>query len=200
MNTKETILTTAIDLFSRSGYEAVGIQQICTASGITKPSLYYHFGNKETLLAAVARDATSAFIATLVAAPSPPDPGTAEEIPYTGDLVSDVRALFVAVLRFSHEHPARFQIILQMLYPPQGGVLGQVGAPELQRIHRALVEFFTAAAGGHGNLIGKERFLATVFLGHAIALSLLVTAETPATTAESPTVVLAAQTFLYGIF
>ncbi|MFO8042432.1 MAG: TetR/AcrR family transcriptional regulator [Alkalispirochaeta sp.] len=200
MNTKETILTAAQDLFSRSGYEAVGIQQICTAAGITKPSLYYHFGNKETLLAAVARDATSAFITALAAAPSPSDPGTEEEIRYSGDLVSDVRALFVAVLWFSREQAARFQIILQMLYPPQGGVFGQVGTPQLQRIHSALVQFFTAAAGGHGNLIGKEQFLATVFLGHAIALSMFVTEEHPGVTADSPTVVLAAQTFLYGIF
>lgn len=192
MDTKQEILSTARELFSRSGYEAVGIQQICTSAGITKPSLYYHYGNKERLLAEVAGDAASGFLGALV--------NGSHEIQFSGDLVSDIRSLFSEVLRFSRQQPARFQIILQMLYPPQGSVLGGIGDSELHRIRAALVQFFTTVAAAHGNLTGKEQFLAMVFLGHAIALATFLSRTDSVPTPDSPDVVQAAQTFLYGIF
>lgn len=192
MDTKQEILSIARELFSRSGYEAVGIQQICTSAGITKPSLYYHYGNKERLLAEVAGDATSGFLGVLV--------NGSQEIPFSGDVVSDIRSLFSKVLWFSRKHPARFQIILQMLYPPQGSVLGGIGQSELHRIRATLMQFFTSAAEAHGNLAGKEHFLAMVFLGHAIALATYLSRTEEIPTPESPEVVQAAQTFLYGVF
>ncbi|MDR1929972.1 MAG: TetR/AcrR family transcriptional regulator, partial [Treponema sp.] len=47
------IMDTALDLFSRRGYEGTGIQEIVDGAGITKPALYHHFGNKEGLLGAI---------------------------------------------------------------------------------------------------------------------------------------------------
>ncbi|HKK48238.1 MAG TPA: TetR/AcrR family transcriptional regulator [Alkalispirochaeta sp.] len=200
MDTKQEILATARELFAQSGYEAVGIQQICTAVGVTKPALYYHFGNKETLLKNVAADATSAFLASL--SPQAPPSGTSEpfRVPFSGDLVSDVRSLFAAILRFSRTDPARFQIILQLLYPPRGSVLGRLGEPELARIHSSLAHFFSSAAAAHGNLSGKKQFLAAVFVGHAIALAMFISRVDQELQPDSPQVVQATQTFLYGIF
>lgn len=200
MDTKQEILATARKLFAQSGYEAVGIQQICTAVGVTKPSLYYHFGNKETLLKNVAADATSAFLAGL--SPQALSSGTSEpyRVHFSGDLVSDVRSLFAAILRFSRTDPARFQIILQLLYPPRGSVLGRLGEPELTRIHSSLAHFFSSAAAAHGNLAGKKQFLAAIFVGHAIALAMLMSRVDQEPQPDSPQVVQATQTFLYGIF
>lgn len=192
MDTKREILVSALELFSGSGYEAVGIQQICAAAGITKPSLYYHFGNKETLLAEVAGDAASGLLDTLT--------GSSQGITFSGDLVADIRSLFSEFLQFSRRNPARFQIILQMLYPPQGSTIGQVGRAELHRINSTLVRFFTIAAGAHGNLAGKEQFLAAVFLGHAVALAMYLSHTDTSAQQDGPDVVLAAQTFLYGVF
>ena len=47
---KNKILSIALDLFSSKGFDAVGVQTLCEKSGITKPTLYYHFGNKEGVL------------------------------------------------------------------------------------------------------------------------------------------------------
>ena len=41
------ILSTALDLFAVKGYDATAVREICEAAGITKPTLYHFFGNKD---------------------------------------------------------------------------------------------------------------------------------------------------------
>ena len=50
ISTKEKILFAALDLFSKYGYEATSTEQIATAVGIKKPSLYDHYKNKQDIL------------------------------------------------------------------------------------------------------------------------------------------------------
>ncbi|MDD3059302.1 MAG: helix-turn-helix domain containing protein, partial [Sphaerochaeta sp.] len=52
-NTREHILLQALRLFAKKGYEAIGVAAICEAAGITKPTMYYHFGSKRGLLEAL---------------------------------------------------------------------------------------------------------------------------------------------------
>ncbi|NOX89060.1 MAG: TetR/AcrR family transcriptional regulator [Calditrichaeota bacterium] len=49
-DTKSKIFLTATDLFARFGYDRVSIRQICEAVGVQKPTLYYYFRDKESLL------------------------------------------------------------------------------------------------------------------------------------------------------
>jgi AcrR family transcriptional regulator len=46
---RNKILNKAMELFARKGYAASSIREICTAAGVTKPVLYYHFRSKEHL-------------------------------------------------------------------------------------------------------------------------------------------------------
>jgi AcrR family transcriptional regulator len=48
-NTKTQILKTSLDLFSRRGYSAVSIRDICGRVGIKESSVYYHFKNKQEI-------------------------------------------------------------------------------------------------------------------------------------------------------
>ena len=48
-NTKEQILTTALHLFARDGYEAVSVSQIAGELGITKGALYRHYQSKRDI-------------------------------------------------------------------------------------------------------------------------------------------------------
>ena len=48
-NTKERILTTALQLFARDGYEAVSVSDIAQALGMTKGALYKHYRNKRDI-------------------------------------------------------------------------------------------------------------------------------------------------------
>ena len=44
---RELMLKSAIQLFNRKGYAATTVREIVAAVGVSKPVLYYYFGNKE---------------------------------------------------------------------------------------------------------------------------------------------------------
>ena len=67
-HTAEKILETAHHLFMARGYVGVSINEVVQTVGITKPSLYYHYADKEALYAAVAERALVAMGAELLAA------------------------------------------------------------------------------------------------------------------------------------
>ena len=49
-NGRERLLTVAIDLFYRRGFNAVGIDQVIAAAGVTKTTFYKHFESKDDLM------------------------------------------------------------------------------------------------------------------------------------------------------
>ncbi|HPC87038.1 MAG TPA: TetR/AcrR family transcriptional regulator [Smithellaceae bacterium] len=46
---RRQILDASLPLFARKGYAATSVREILDAAGITAPTLYYYFGNKEGL-------------------------------------------------------------------------------------------------------------------------------------------------------
>jgi TetR/AcrR family transcriptional regulator len=62
---RERLLAEAMDLFSRKGYTATTVREIVTATGVTKPVLYYYFHNKEGLYLELMRGAFSKLDALL---------------------------------------------------------------------------------------------------------------------------------------
>lgn len=46
---KANIISEAATLFSEQGYERTSMREIATRVGISKPAIYYHFTNKQTL-------------------------------------------------------------------------------------------------------------------------------------------------------
>ena len=48
--TKKEILTASLELFSKKGYSAVSIRDICKIVQIKESSVYYHFKNKQAIL------------------------------------------------------------------------------------------------------------------------------------------------------
>ena len=55
--TRERIFLTAAELFTKKGYDAVSIREICEKVGVGKPALYYYFADKEALLLALIDEA-----------------------------------------------------------------------------------------------------------------------------------------------
>ncbi len=51
--TRDRLLDHALTLFSERGYAATGIRDIIEAAGVTQPTLYYHFADKQTLFCAL---------------------------------------------------------------------------------------------------------------------------------------------------
>src|SRR6185369_14684202 len=53
MDNQDRLLEEALRLFALRGVDAVGVQEIVDASGVTKPTLYHHFGSKDGLVKAL---------------------------------------------------------------------------------------------------------------------------------------------------
>ena len=58
---RERLLEAAMRLFASKGYAATSVRDIVGAAGVTAPSLYHHFGNKEGLFLAIIRAGQSRF-------------------------------------------------------------------------------------------------------------------------------------------
>lgn len=54
--TRDQILKVALDLFTEKGFEGTSIREISDALGMTKSSLYYHFANKDAIVASLMKD------------------------------------------------------------------------------------------------------------------------------------------------
>lgn len=83
----ERIFDTARELFYREGIRAVGVDEIVTKAGVTKPSLYRSYKSKDELVAAVLREVEAGFWARFEAAEilHPADP-KAQMIAYFASL------------------------------------------------------------------------------------------------------------------
>lgn len=57
LKTREHILQVAREQFYRKGYSGVSINEIVDELEVTKPTVYYHFGSKAGLFAALVQDA-----------------------------------------------------------------------------------------------------------------------------------------------
>lgn len=55
LSKREQLIHTALELFSRHGFHATGIDLIAKRSGVTKRTLYAHFGSKDELVVATLR-------------------------------------------------------------------------------------------------------------------------------------------------
>ena len=55
---RDQLIDTALDLFSRDGFQATGIDRILAESGVAKMTLYNHFKSKDELILASCGGAT----------------------------------------------------------------------------------------------------------------------------------------------
>ena|ERR1700731_4855215 len=62
MTVRTRILETAAGLLAQSADADVSTRAVCDAAGVTAPTLYHHFGDKDGLLAAVVDFGWAAFL------------------------------------------------------------------------------------------------------------------------------------------
>jgi TetR/AcrR family transcriptional regulator len=109
-NARERLMTAATDLFNRKGYASTSVREIVEAAGVTKPVLYYHFGNKEGLYLALFQETFAALLGLLSDARN--HEGTARErIAYLCDQAYVFHAAHLPLVR----------VMYSIYYgPPQG--------------------------------------------------------------------------------
>src|SRR5512136_2109152 len=107
MNNREKILTCALELFTRRGYDAVGVQEVADAAGLKKPTLYHYFGSKSGLLKTLLAAHFDELFAALEKAAD-----------YQGDVKMTLTAVCAAYFDFAQKNPAFYRMQLAMWFSP----------------------------------------------------------------------------------
>lgn len=154
MENKNNILVTALRLFAAKGYDAVGVQEIVEASGITKPTLYHYFGSKRGLLDALLEDYFNNLIAVMKDASV-----------YNHDLPVTLFKITRTVFDFARVNGSFYRMQLSMCFAsPESESYDAVSKYNME-IFRILEHLFTLAASDHGNMKNRQKRYAFTFLG-----------------------------------
>lgn len=141
-------------LFSKRGYEAVGVQEIVEAAGVTKPTLYHYFGNKIGVFQEVVSRNSRPFLEDLRTAAD-----------YQGDLPLTLHRVFQAYFQEAKRSPDYFRLQLALWFAPPESEEGAILREQLQRQFQLLIELFEGAARDHGNMRGRSEPYAVSLLG-----------------------------------
>jgi len=186
-STRETILSIALDLFSLRGYESVGTQEIVDKSGITKPTLYHHFGSKRGLLDAIIADQGGKMHGIV-------ERGTV----YNHDLVMNLTLLTRELITFALTNQSFYRLHLALMSSAPETETYHAYLPLRTGINTLLETMFIEAAKDHGNMKGREKAYSETFQGMARTWSTLIVNRELELTDEL--LYKAVHQFMHGIF
>jgi AcrR family transcriptional regulator len=128
-STREALVRAAETILARGGEEALSIRELCARVGVTAPTIYHHFGDKDGLVAEVVDACFAEFDHALATGPAPADP------------VDALAWGFERYVAYGVEHPAHYRLLFQRRLPaPTPSALASYG--RLERLVEAI-----AAAG-----------------------------------------------------
>ena len=187
MDNRAAILACALKLFAARGYDAVGVQEIVEAAGITKPTLYHYFGSKQGLLDTLLREHFDQLHAAVKTASA-----------YQGDLPLTLNRVAAAYFDFANQNKVFYRLQLALWFaPPASDAFKAVSRPN-NDLYRLIEELFVRAAADHGNMRGRHQAYAATFIGminNYVALSLNGYAKL-----DDQLVYQAVHQFMHGIF
>lgn len=151
---RSRLLDCALDLFAARGYDAVGVQEVVEAAGITKPTLYHYFGSKGGLLRTLLDEGFAPLFAAL-------EPACA----YDREVAPSLRAAAGVYFSFARRSPRFYRMQLSMSFAPLESGAYQAIRPLYERQQAVLEAFFARAEQDHGNMRGRKSAYAASFLG-----------------------------------
>lgn len=99
--TRDAILDAAEAILARGGEEALSIRELCARVGVTAPTIYHHFGDKDGLVAQVVDACFAEFDEALTTGRMPSDP------------VEALRWGFDRYVAYGVAHPAHYRLLFQ---------------------------------------------------------------------------------------
>ena len=96
---RRALIDAAVEVIARGGVEAATTREISVRAGVTAPTLYHHFGDKQGLLDAVVTDAFERYLARKRA------------LRPTGDPATDIRRGWDAHVEFARANPALYRLM-----------------------------------------------------------------------------------------
>lgn len=151
---RAVLLREALRLFAARGYDAVGVQEIVEAAGVTKPTLYHYFGSKRGLLDALLAGHFEALYEQVRQAAE-----------YRRDVRLNVQQVADAYFAYAQEHPAFYRLHLSLWLAPPDSEGFRAVAGRLERQHALLEDLFVRAAEDHGNMRGRQQRYAATLTG-----------------------------------
>lgn len=151
---RSTILERALDLFARRGYDAVGVQEIASVAGVTKPTLYHYFESKQGLLSAIVALHGEPLRAAVHLAAI-----------YQKDLVMNLEQVAFALVDQARAQPVFYRLLLALYFSPPECEARSVAMSLLLDLQLCLEQLFAAAVPQHGNMRGRQAALAATYLG-----------------------------------
>jgi AcrR family transcriptional regulator len=130
------------------------VQEVVESAGVTKPSLYHHFGSKRGLLDALLASQYGDFIASLTHASR-----------YEGELPGSLLRVAQCYANFAREHATFYRWQLAMWYAGPESDSHLAIAPHMQQQQQAIEDLFANASKDHANLRNQQSIYATTFLG-----------------------------------
>jgi len=124
---REDIFLAAATLFANKGYAGTSVREIVEAAGVTKPTLYYYFKNKEDLYIKLMDEAMATFAAVLQQA-----------VGGEGDTRERLKALFLDIFALFRENVDLLRLINAMIYGPQGATPFYDLQGKIQLLHSVL--------------------------------------------------------------
>lgn len=155
MDNRERILAVTLDLFSEKGYDAVGVQEIVSKAGVSKPTLYYYFGSKRGLLDSLLKYGFDKLMDSL-------NPAIEEG---KRDIQNSLYLVARAFLDYASENSKFFFFMLSLMYSARGGEPYQAVKPYLHALYMNIIALFDEAAHQLGNMNGRQEQFAIVFIG-----------------------------------
>ena len=154
MDNRENILTCALELFYQRGYDAVGIQEICQAAGITKPTLYHYFGSKYGLLEVLLEREFSGFFGRL-----------SENAQFQNGIEESLTAFAGTLIDFANENRKAYMLFMAFSYSARENEVYTAVRPYITQLYNLTVQLFEQASGQLGNMNGRQKQFAIGFLG-----------------------------------
>lgn len=154
MDNRAKILDCALRLFAGQGYDAVGVQEIVDAAGITKPTLYHYFGSKHGLLEALLETHFSQLNQAVRVAAT-----------YQGDLPATLTRLVKVFFQYARENPTFYHLQLALWFAPRDSAAQQAVTRWFLEQYQVIEGVFIQAAHDHGNMRGRQRAYATTLTG-----------------------------------
>ena len=127
-STKNKIIQVSLKLFSEKGYDAIGVQEIVTKCGITKPTLYYYFGSKLGLL----QEIVNSFGGELYKRIS-------SKAKYDYDFIKNLTDILYTVVEFAKEVPDFFKFHNALLFYPSDNEAYKVHYEIQKKINKCFV-------------------------------------------------------------
>jgi AcrR family transcriptional regulator len=161
----ERIVREAWELFQLRGYRGASVAELCERCGITKPTLYYYFHDKETLFIHVILRQLAGYRGILRAEGTSADGGLAERLTRLARAMLTTFSTDMAVMLRDMTHikdPAHRETVRQAFQAEVFGPLVAALEADLGIGDRARAEFYAWAYLGLVNtFVGKSDRLAT---------------------------------------